>query len=274
MTELHRAAQQALAKNRRTLLPHHPHGFGGGQYRFSSIELEARVGNRRVDCLAIGEGLMGTFYEKIKLAIEIRVTSPVSSDKLAELRGHDLNAVVEVDLRRHSKKEWDLRSLEFAVCESAMDIKWLYSDQDEAFAKIEQEHQAEAEEGWRRHLIELVDRYEEGSFSGTYEVDAMNCWKCEAATPIFTWAAGQWDMKDSPPPDPKPRTLKLTWSRTIGTRYWANRCGKCDSLQGDFYIGIQTQLYHQDWHDQWHKNRDGDGNDTLTNWVGDMDGRQ
>ena len=148
MTSLHRAAQQALAQNLKIMLPNHPLGFGGGRYKFSKVALEAPVGNRRVDCLGIGEGMVGTLYEKIKVAIEIRVTNPVDGDKLAELQEHDLNAVVEIDLSSLSKTEWDADTLEFDVCDSAKNIKWLYSDKDKAYAKIYEEREVEASAEW------------------------------------------------------------------------------------------------------------------------------
>jgi hypothetical protein len=187
---------------------------------------------------------------------------------LAELRDHDLNAIVEIDLSRFSKSDWDLSDIEFAVCDETRNIKWLYSDQEEAYLEIYEEREAAATVGWKRHLVELLDRYEIRGFSEQYSVAAMSCWKCGAPTPIFTWTVGMWGMKDSPPPDPKPRTINPTWSGTAEVEYWANRCGTCDSLQGDFYIGLEPQLYEQDWIDRWHKNHDSEGQSALfNNWV-------
>ena len=74
MTALHLTAQKVLATESRMTLPQHEFGFGGGRQEFASVELEARVGNRVVDCLTVTES-------GHRLAVEIRVTHKVDQAK-------------------------------------------------------------------------------------------------------------------------------------------------------------------------------------------------
>lgn len=240
MTWLHRTAQEILARERTMILPTHIYGSIGGKVNFTEIHNEAQVGSRRVDCLGVAES-------GERIAIEIRVTHEVDEEKLRDFQEQDMSAV-EVDLRElaDALPDWDM--LREAVCESVQYIEWLHDPI--AYAK-----ELAATSAFEEHLRNLVRQHDVGPYSDQYRVSAVFCWECDEATPIF-----QWDKIDSvpampaaentPPPEPRPRTLVLGYSNMAGTTYWGNRCAECNALQGDFFLFTNKLDYAEDWFEQ------------------------
>ena len=200
MTALHRAAQEVLSSEMYMTLPEHELGFGGALQRFSSVELEGSVANRIVDCVAVTE-------QGHRLGIEIRVTHPVDQAKLRDLKTLGLS-VVEVDLRKLGKQSVDWEMLKKEVCDSSVRVKWLYSERAERMIRG-------AMSEWKSHLQSLIQRYNIGNFSAHHKVSALQCYKCQAPTPVFRWTDGIWD--EASPPKPTPRTIMWSYSNTTST---------------------------------------------------------
>jgi hypothetical protein len=84
-------------------------------------------------------------------------------------------------------------------------------------------------EGCRASAAEYALRYRGGYLRGE-----VSCWKCRRSTAVFAWGAESWST--SQPPDPRPRTVQLRYSKTTESRYWANVCEHCGALQGDMFL--------------------------------------
>ena len=104
-----------------------------------------------------------------------------------------------------------------------------------------------AEQIWSAERDRVLALYKFAAVSKTYIVSPVFCWQCHKLTPVFQWAnkAGMWDTEASPP-EPRPRTLRKVFTQTTGTRYWANHCAACGSVQGDFYIGRLVGEFHEE----------------------------
>ena len=100
-------------------------------------------------------------------------------------------------------------------------------------------------DAWKTHVRSLINRYSVGEFSDEYRVSVVNCYKCGTATPVFRWSEYTWDEES--PPTPRPRTVSRMSSRTAGSSYWGNHCGRCDSLQGDFHLFTAAVEYSESW---------------------------
>jgi hypothetical protein len=66
-----------------------------------------------------------------------------------------------------------------------------------------------------------------------YAVTTYSCWRCEKATLLYFWV-GMFDY--ARPPDPVPRTVQPRYSSVVRRRYWANTCGHCRAMFGNFYV--------------------------------------
>ena len=67
-----------------------------------------------------------------------------------------------------------------------------------------------------------------------YQAGVTDFWKCEATIPVFQSGGGKRSQKS--PPTPRPRTVQLRYSKTVGAKYWANTCPKCKSIRGDWFL--------------------------------------
>ena len=66
-----------------------------------------------------------------------------------------------------------------------------------------------------------------------YVVSYGNCWKCRREIPFFRWE-GLWSKE--PPPQPRPSTVQFRYLNTTKSKYWANTCPNCKSIQGDWFV--------------------------------------
>ena len=240
MTWLHRTAQEILTRERTIILPTRRYGLASGMVTFVDVIKEANIGSRRVDCL----GLTDT---GARIAIEIRVTHEVDDEKLRDFRSQNI-AAVEVDLRHLSKAlpDWDM--LREAICDSNEHIQWLH-DPDAS------EKELAAMRAFEAHTRDLAQQLDVGPFSDEYDLSAVYCWKCDAATPVFEWTKERTVPalpadEDTEPPEPIPRTLSIGYSYMAGVSYWGNRCVECNMLQGDFYLFQNKMEYADDWFDR------------------------
>ena len=243
MTWLHRAAQEILAQDRRITLPSHRYGSEGGLTVLSDVRKEASIGKRRIDCLA-------TTHQGVPLAVEMRVTHEVDDSKARDFRDQNV-AAVEVDLRSllGTLPDWD--ALRRAVCESPENIKWLHDP-------VAREKELKVIEEYRTHLRTLASHDQVGTYSSDYSVAAVECWKCGKDTPVFGWGEDEVQPdgdhespnENRPPPEPRPRTISWTRSKTARTAYWGNHCLNCSSLQGGFFLFENTLEYVEGWFDE------------------------
>lgn len=85
-----------------------------------------------------------------------------------------------------------------------------------------------------RALVTLGERLNQPVLAGAYATGSQRCWKCREETLVYRWDGQPWARQS--PPEPRPRTVKFCFSKTVGYKYWANTCGRCDSLQGDHFM--------------------------------------
>lgn len=70
---------------------------------------------------------------------------------------------------------------------------------------------------------------------GNYHAEPAKCYRCKRDILVFTWPGHiMWAVKR--PPEPIPPTVKFTYTRTTGTRYWVNTCPHCQAVQGDWNL--------------------------------------
>ena len=67
-----------------------------------------------------------------------------------------------------------------------------------------------------------------------YRYAPIKCWKCTKETLVFSWPGHKNNIE--PRPAGRPRTVQYRYSKVVGGKYWANVCGHCDILQGDFFL--------------------------------------
>lgn len=72
--------------------------------------------------------------------------------------------------------------------------------------------------------------------TGYYRYGLCTCWKCGKEILVFTWPQHRLCPEVPPRQQPIPRTLKYVYSKTARKKYWANTCGYCGALQGDFFL--------------------------------------
>lgn len=86
--------------------------------------------------------------------------------------------------------------------------------------------------GLRGRLKDLLGRWNVDWPKEAYRIGVQGCWNCEATIPAFDWGARMHSTQE--PPTPRPRTIQYRYSNTVGSKYWANTCPKCDQIQGDW----------------------------------------
>lgn len=225
-----------------------PHGSEGSCYRIKNDPAPARVRIRRrpsrIRIRRTGSsrresrgGLFNCYREWPSACGRDSGHSQGRPGQIDELKELKLSTV-EIDLRDLGKTHVDWPTLTTAVSDSPSHVRWLYSVRAEKMID-------EARNEWRSHLDDLMERYNIGEFSDHYNVSALRCYSCNAPTPVFNWSSGIWNKET--PPEPRPRSVKLSYSSTVHSSYWANRCGHCDALQGDFYIFLEALEYTDDW---------------------------
>ena len=67
-----------------------------------------------------------------------------------------------------------------------------------------------------------------------YRYAPFGCWKCKKETLVFSWPGHENDI--APRPAGRPRTVQYRYSKVVGGKYWANVCGHCNILRGDFFL--------------------------------------
>lgn len=82
---------------------------------------------------------------------------------------------------------------------------------------------------------ELLDRLGLPDPGRDYLAAPRTCWRpeCQAETVVFFWPGIGIRRV---PPEPRPPTVKIRYSRTAETSYWSNGCHVCDALIGDFFL--------------------------------------
>ena len=68
-----------------------------------------------------------------------------------------------------------------------------------------------------------------------YRYAPGRCWHCRREILFFTWPGHKLHSASPPPREPAPRTIRLMFSATIESEYWANCCSYCGAIQGDFH---------------------------------------
>lgn len=63
-----------------------------------------------------------------------------------------------------------------------------------------------------------------------------DCWKCGEEILIFVWPNDSMHSHKFPNEIERPRTIQFRYSKMAGTKYWANTCLYCNSIQGDFFL--------------------------------------
>ena len=113
--------------------------------------------------------------------------------------------------------------------------------------RAKEQFQARATEIAKQTGIELPNRY--------YRYGFCKCWKCKREIIVFAWPkASEWN-NSAPKVKPVPRTIQYRYSKTVGGKYWANTCPRCNSIQGDWFLfsdpdgpffGIRCEVDSQD----------------------------
>lgn len=85
----------------------------------------------------------------------------------------------------------------------------------------------------RRETLALAARYGLDEPAEGYLAIEHECWQCHRPMPLFFWpGVGNGD----PAPEPKPRTVRLRYSKTVDASYDGNGCIHCDALQGQWFL--------------------------------------
>jgi hypothetical protein len=71
---------------------------------------------------------------------------------------------------------------------------------------------------------------------------AHYCWKCKDLMYVYSWPGHHMWSTDMPP-QPRPESVQFRFYQTIGAKYWANVCQKCDSVQGDHLVFDEHSPY-------------------------------
>lgn len=70
--------------------------------------------------------------------------------------------------------------------------------------------------------------------SSYYRYSFCRCWKCKKDTLVFTWPGKESNV--IPLRQPRPANIQYRFSKTVGSKYWANVCVHRGALQGDFFL--------------------------------------
>jgi len=71
---------------------------------------------------------------------------------------------------------------------------------------------------------------------------AHYCWKCKDLMYVYSWPGHHMWSTDSPP-QPRPESVQFRFYQTIGAKFWANVCQKCDAVQGDHLVFDEHSPY-------------------------------
>ncbi len=70
-----------------------------------------------------------------------------------------------------------------------------------------------------------------------YLVAKDTCFACKKTVPVYWWEGVPFCQQ--PPPEPRPRTLQLRYSKTYGGKYWMNTCAACGAPSGDNFLFLK-----------------------------------
>lgn len=90
----------------------------------------------------------------------------------------------------------------------------------------------------RDRVDEILDRWNVDWPGDPYVIGIQECWSCGVTIPVFEWGAPMHSTDR--PPSPRPRTIKYRYSKTVGSKYWANTCPNCNRIQGDFPLRMRS----------------------------------
>lgn len=112
--------------------------------------------------------------------------------------------------------------------------KWTCPSCTERAARALEEEKRAAQEREVR-IQETARRLNQPVPGPPYTTGITTCWKCRHATLVYTWK-GHVEWCQHAPPEPRPRTLSFEYSKVVRHKYWANTCGNCGRLQGDYFL--------------------------------------
>lgn len=85
--------------------------------------------------------------------------------------------------------------------------------------------------------IQSISQQTQVSIPEMYFRTAYNdCWKCGKEILIFVWPGDSMHSHKLPTDIERPETIQFRYSKMAGTKYWANTCPYCNSIQGDFFL--------------------------------------
>lgn len=67
-----------------------------------------------------------------------------------------------------------------------------------------------------------------------YRTAYTECWRCRKTILVFSWP--ERENEEVIPREPRPKTIQYRYSKMAGSKYWANTCPYCKSIQGDFFL--------------------------------------
>lgn len=96
-----------------------------------------------------------------------------------------------------------------------------------------------------RECEEAISKFKEGLLniskeSGVlipkeyYRTTYVECWRCNKPILVFSWP--DLENERQAPKEPRPKTIQYRFSKMAGSKYWANTCPYCKSIQGDFFL--------------------------------------
>jgi hypothetical protein len=72
-----------------------------------------------------------------------------------------------------------------------------------------------------------------------YLTSTFTCYRCQRPTLLYLWRGMFHDVL---PPRPRPATLSLRYSGVVLGKYWANTCGHCHAMIGNWYVKQSLSL--------------------------------
>jgi len=93
-------------------------------------------------------------------------------------------------------------------------------------------------------LEQVANRWELPLGQPQYVGAVASCWACHE-TIIWYWWLGI-PFAENLPPEPKPQTIQLRFSKMYGGKYWMNTCPGCRAPQGDNFVFLSSEspLHH------------------------------
>ncbi|MBK9368664.1 MAG: hypothetical protein IPN01_20540 [Deltaproteobacteria bacterium] len=88
-----------------------------------------------------------------------------------------------------------------------------------------------------RRVAALTDQPLPEGDQSPYWAEVARCYqpRCKEELILYTWRGHTW-MTETPPPEPRPSSLQLRFSKQAEGDYWANTCPSCGALQGENYV--------------------------------------